>query len=126
MKKKLFVAILTLGFLSLAVAPVLAADAVTLDIGINDINKAGNMAGFTQSELPVIVGNIIKVVLGILGLLALILIVVAGFQWMTSGGNEEKIGGAKKLMSAGVIGLVIILIAYAATTYIVTKLQPAF
>jgi len=48
-----------------------------------------------------------------------VIIIIGGFQWMTSGGNEEKIKGAQKLMSAGVIGLFIIVIAYAASLFII-------
>jgi len=63
--------------------------------------------------------NIINTLLGLLGLIALVMILIGGFKWMTSGGNEEKVGEAKKLLGAGVIGLIIILAAYAIANYVV-------
>jgi hypothetical protein len=46
-----------------------------------------------------------------LGVIAVILVLWGGFKWMTAAGNEDGITEAKKLMGAGVIGLVIILAA---------------
>ncbi len=41
---------------------------------------------------------------------------------MTAGGNEEKIAGAKKMLGAGIIGLVIILAAFAIASFVVGNL----
>jgi len=60
-----------------------------------------------------------------LGTIAVVLIIVAGFQWMTAAGNEEKIGKAKKLMSAAVIGLVIVLMAFALSSFIINAVITA-
>jgi hypothetical protein len=68
-------------------------------------------------SLTDVVGRVINIVLGFLGLIALILFIVGGFQWMTSGGNEEKTAGAKKLMVSAVIGLAIILGAAVISTF---------
>ena len=76
------------------------------------------------TDVPVIetVANIINILLGFLGVIAVIIIIVAGFQWMTAGGNEEKIAGAKKMLGAAIIGLVIILAAYAIAQFVVGNL----
>ncbi len=81
--------------------------------------------GLTTVDIRVAAGSIIQLFLGLLGLIALIIILYAGFVWMTSGGNEEKISQAKKILSAGVIGLMIILSAYAITTFILNEIQGA-
>lgn len=75
-----------------------------------------------ESDLPTLIGGIVKVILSLLGLIATILLIVGGFMWMTSGGNEEKVGKAKQLMGAAIIGLVIVVIAYAAATFVVNQL----
>ena len=82
-----------------------------------DILDAAGTACVTQTDIGLkntqsgtqVISNIINIVLGFLGLIALILFIVGGFQWMTSGGNEEKTGAAKKLMVSAVIGLAIVL-----------------
>jgi len=82
----------------------------------------GTQAGLGNRSLGEVIGAVVKVVLSILGLVATILLIAGGFMWMTSGGNEEKVGKAKQLMGAAIIGLVIVLIAYAAATFIVEGL----
>ena len=62
-----------------------------------------------EGEIYLIISRAINIVLGFIGLIVLIIIIVAGIEWMTSGGNADKISSAKKRMIAGVIGLAIIL-----------------
>jgi Zn-dependent protease with chaperone function len=57
--------------------------------------------------------------MGLLGLVAVVIILLGGFKWMTSGGEETKVGEAKKLIISGVIGLIIILSAYAIANFVV-------
>ena len=56
--------------------------------------------------------NIIQIFLGLLGFIALIIIIYGGFVWMTSGGNQEKINKAKGILKSAIIGLLIILFSY--------------
>lgn len=63
--------------------------------------------------------NIINLALTFLGLIALVIILIGGFKWMTAGGNEDKVGEAKKLLGAGIIGLVIVLAAWGIATYVI-------
>jgi hypothetical protein len=51
-----------------------------------------------------------------------VITIIAGYQWMTAGGNEEQVAKAKKNISNAVIGLIIILAAYAITWFIFTYL----
>ena len=79
-------------------------------------------AGVSTKNLPTVIGGIVKVVISLLGLVAAIIIILGGFQWMTSGGNEEKISGAKKLMINGLIGMVLVVLAYAIASFIISNL----
>lgn len=65
-----------------------------------------------------IAANVINIILGFLGILAVVLILFGGFKWMTAAGNDDKIAEAKKLLVAGVIGLIIILAAFALASFI--------
>ncbi len=82
--------------------------------GCTNITPGGLSVG-SANEL---IANIINVVLGLLGLISLIIFLVAGFQWMTSGGDDKKIEGAKKLMKSAIIGIVIVLVAYVASNFV--------
>lgn len=81
--------------------------------------------GLGTQDVRSTVSQIIKVALGLLGIVALVLILAAGFKWMTAGGNEEKVGEAKKLMMQAVIGLAIIFASYAIAQFVLTQLYKA-
>lgn len=96
-----------------ALALPLIASAVTIDRTIGTTLTLGT------SDLKTTVINIIQWVLGLLGLIAVVMILIGGFQWMTAGGNEEKVAGAKKIISAAVIGLIVVLLAWAIVIFVV-------
>jgi len=70
----------------------------------------------------VIATRIIRVALGFLGIIAVALMMYAGWLWMLSEGNEEKITKAKNVLKGAIIGLIIILSSFAIATFILNKL----
>ena len=69
--------------------------------------------------------KIIQIFLAFAGAIAVVFLMVGGFQYVASRGNEEGVEKAKKAISAAIIGLVIIVMAYAIVTIINTLLtQP--
>jgi hypothetical protein len=115
--------------LTFAVICALAIPMVTMAqndnlFGLNEVsNGLGNT--LSDSDPRAVVGRIINVVLGFLGVIAVGIILLGGFKWMTGGGNEDKVGEAKKLLGAGVIGLIIILSAWAIATFIINQINGA-
>ncbi|MCU0680416.1 MAG: pilin, partial [Planctomycetes bacterium] len=97
--------------------------AQTLNTGINDTNVTS--IGLASFDLKVFVVRIIQIVLGFLGLISVVLVIYAGFTWMTSGGNEEKIANAKKTLRNALIGLVIIFSSFGIATYVINRLLNA-
>jgi len=96
--------------------------------GANDDFSQANFkatTGMGDSDPRVIASSVIKVMLGFLGIIAVLIILYAGFLWMTAAGNEDKISQAKGMMSAGVIGLIIILAAFGIATFVMTALVTA-
>ena len=90
--------------------------------------------GLTQVENTIQLGNrdirstvasIINVLMGLLGIVAVVIILLGGFKWMTAGGNEDKVGEAKQLIMQGIIGLVIILSSWAIARFVLTQLVQA-
>lgn len=119
MKKGLiFVALLTI--FSLVIVP--HASANTLDLGMDPVRQYITLG--TQ-DIRVTIANIINVAMGLLGIIAVVIILLGGFKWMTAGGNDDKVKEAKKLIVAGVIGLVIILTAFAIANFVVGALVNA-
>lgn len=87
--------------------------------------KYGEATGLGSTDVRTTVAQIIRVAMGLLGIVAVVIILVGGFKWMTAGGNEEQVGEAKKWIFSGVIGLAIILSAYALASFIINQLVTA-
>lgn len=92
------------------------------DVGLEDVGGGANLS---DQELPVIIGNILGVALGLLGIVFLVLMLYAGFLWMTAGGNDEKVGTAKKLITQAIIGLILVVAAYAISGFVVDSIAGA-
>ena len=124
--KKLFVGLTSLvwaaSLLSLVPVASQAANTITSNDlwGHNTVGAYQN-EGFSTTDPRQTVARIIKVALGFLGSIAVILIILAGFKWMTAAGNEDKVAESKKLMSAAFVGLVIILTAFALTNFVLNS-----
>ena len=85
----------------------------------------GTITGLGTRDIRETVAAIINVALGLLGIVAVVIIVAGGFLWMTAGGNEEKLDKARKMIFSGIIGLAIILSAYAIARFVIDKLVAA-
>lgn len=68
------------------------------------------------------IGKIFNFVIVIAGIIFVVLFLVGGIQYLTSAGNEEASGKAKKLLVDAIIGLVIVLVAYAAGKFVLDQL----
>lgn len=85
----------------------------------------GNSLVLKDRSLEHTIARIINIVLGFLGVLATVAIIYGGFKMMTSQGNAEQTGDAKKIIIAGVIGLVIVLASVAIANFVIGNLAEA-
>mgnify|MGYP001570907498 FL=1 len=70
--------------------------------------------------------EVAKFIFGIAGSLALVMIIVGGFQWVTSGGSSDGIEKGKKTLTAAVVGLLIIFGAWVFVNTILATLTGNF
>ena len=82
-------------------------------------------SGLSSGNLIDTISSIIRVALGFLGVIAVVIILLGGFKWMTSGGNDEKVKKAKQLIFQGIVGLVIVLSSYAIASFVITSITTA-
>lgn len=94
----------------------------TIDAGFGYIQ---NNIGMGTQDVRITIANIIRVMMGLLGLAAVIIIIYGAVMYMTSAGELEKIKTAKKLLTGAVIGLVIVLSAFAIASFIISSIQQA-
>lgn len=92
------------------------------DLGVGAI---GSSIKLGDGDVRQTAAQIINVALGFLGIIAVVIVLLGGFKYMVSGGSEEKTGEAKKLIVSGIIGLAIILSAWAITTFVISRLVTA-
>lgn len=108
------------GFFVVAILPASAQDAA-----LNGLQGVGDASGLGQQDIRVIIGNIVRIVLGLLGIVGVLVVIYGGFLWMTSQGDPTKIEKAKALLVNAGIGLVIVLSALSITQFILNALTNA-
>lgn len=71
-----------------------------------------------STTAPSVVVNIIKVVISILGIVAIVVIVFAGVRFATSSGDPALAKQARDMMVYAIIGLVVALLAFAIVVFV--------
>lgn len=115
----------TIGFAAALSFPALTLAADTLnanDLGVNAIESS---IALGSGDIRQTIARIINVALGFLGIIAVVIVLLGGFKYMIAGGNEEKTTEARKLIVSGIIGLAIILSAWAITSFVISRLVTA-
>lgn len=130
MKKNLLAFILAFNLLAIpalafSVSPAKAQSGNLNLWGNYSANEFGNETGMGQRDPRAIIASVIRIILGFLGIIAVIIILLGGFKWMTAAGNEDKVAEARKLIISGVIGLVIIMAAFGIAQFIISGLLAA-
>lgn len=69
-----------------------------------------------------ITGAVVGVVLAALGVMFMLQIIIGGIRWLSAAGNEEKVTAAKGTITHALIGLVIVIGAYALVNYVLQGL----
>ncbi len=89
-----------------------------VDTGLNYATEIG----LSDQDIRITIAKIIRIFIGFLGVIALVLIIYAGWLWMSSNGNAEKISQANKIIKNAIIGLIIILSSFAIVSFVLSSL----
>ncbi|MCF7820035.1 MAG: IPT/TIG domain-containing protein [Candidatus Pacebacteria bacterium] len=95
---------------------------LALDVGTNYVS---NNIALGDDDPREVAARVINILMSILGLLAVVLIIYAGFRWMTADGDEENVRKAKRILINAVIGLAIILASWGIATFVINQLLNA-
>lgn len=115
---------------NLLAVPLVSAQAVTPEEITGQMQVVGDAYGTQAGANPgdallLMIGKIIRIVLTLLGVIVLVIVVYSGFLWMTAGGDTEKVKTAKTWLTNAIVGLALILAAYAIADFVVGKLIDA-
>ncbi len=91
--------------------------ALAQDLGTNYVKETGLKSAKGQ-DIRVLIVNVVRYLLTFVGIIAVSMIMYSGFLWMTSEGDAEKVGRAKKTLINSSIGLVITVSAFAIVTFV--------
>lgn len=86
-------------------------------------NTAGNTYK-TDRDLYPVLGDIIAVILSVIGVIFIIFIIYAGYLWLTASGNEQKVDKAKDILKQSLIGVAIVIGAYAISYFFIQIVSP--
>lgn len=95
----------------------------TTEAFLEDIGREAEYV--TNEPLPLMVGRVINIFLSVVGIILVVLLVYGGYLWMTARGEEDRVKEAKSTIRNAVIGLVIILLAYSISSFVVRALVNA-
>ncbi len=102
---------------------ILSGDALKgMDAQTENFRGQSGFETATEDSVGSVIATVITAFLSLLGIIFVILILVGGYHWMTAGGNEEKVEKAKNTISRAVIGLIIVVSAYAITYFVFSNL----
>lgn len=130
-KLKFLFAVGLLFIVSATLSPIIFASAqeadtvekVTISDRLTDIAiKGGFQTDPTIASSPRIIGLIIGAFIAFAGLTFLILMIIAGYGWMTASGNEEKVKKATSTVKTSIIGLIVSISGYILWNFIFNTL----
>ena len=103
-----------------------ATDARTTRYGLTDAGTyAQNLkqpGAVPSTSLAEEAGRIVGTIVSFWGIIFLVLMIAGGIMWMVAGGNDAKVKTARSLIVAAIVGLIIVLSAYAITTFVADNL----
>lgn len=103
--------------------PVFAAPADLLKTGLD---SAATDSGYNKTlSLPTLIGKFIGIILGIIGIVFVIYLIIAGITYFTAAGDNDKVKKAKAMIRDSVIGIIIMISAYAISSFVVEQLANA-
>jgi len=92
------------------------------DSGLAETAQGTGHSEVGDMTVPEMIGIVVSAILGLLGVVFLLLTIYAGILWMTAAGNEQQVAKAKKMLTNSIVGLLIVVGAYAITAFIGAQL----
>ncbi|MFZ4632202.1 MAG: hypothetical protein ACOYL8_03305 [Patescibacteria group bacterium] len=79
----------------------------------------GSQADVNNSDLLTVVASLVQLALSVMGVVFVIFMIYAGFLWLTAAGNDQKVDKSKTILFQSILGLIIVVGAYAITSFVV-------
>ncbi|MFH1745208.1 MAG: pilin [bacterium] len=93
------------------------------DARFHSADSAG-YGGYEEWDINVLLGGVVNGSLALVGTIFLIILIYGGYLWMTASDNEQQIEKARNSIKAAIVGLFIVVGAYAISYFAVEKFFP--
>jgi hypothetical protein len=125
-KIKLIIAslVLAVGVAGVFASPALAATGSAGDAKddvCSGITSAGGSCSDNGSGLTHVIRTVIRIISLVAGIAAVIMIMIGGLRYTTSGGDSSKVAGAKSAIMYAIIGLIVVIFAQIIVRYVATE-----
>ena len=107
-------------------AQVYCPDGTKLNAGqtLADCGSHGASSSSNKNNLMQTLNIIINVIIGVIGFVAVVVIILGGVQYTTSSGDPGKVKKAKDTILYGIIGLVVAILAFAIVNFVLGAINP--
>lgn len=120
--------LLLIPFLLLVAPPALAAcndpnlsTKEAIQCGVNNASGTDKPPAEPTKTFNQTLATIINLLSVIVGIVAVIMIIMGGFRYITSGGSQEKVTSAKNTILYAVIGLVVVALAQVIVRFVLSE-----
>ncbi|MCX6778945.1 MAG: hypothetical protein NTU97_01820 [Candidatus Magasanikbacteria bacterium] len=127
MLKKISGIFLSLSFLLILTPQLVSSQGLgSFANAISGANEAAELSGVKEKgkekAIEEYIQSIVSVALSLIGLIFFILMIYGGFIWMKARGEAKEAERAKEIITMSVIGLVVIILAYAISSFVITRI----
>jgi uncharacterized membrane protein len=119
LRKKIIFGLSSLSLLLFSTITGQIAKADNLGDAFKIANNVASSSGYRSTDIYTVIGNVILTILSLVGIIFIVLIIYSGIIWMTAAGNEQKTEKSKETIKNSIIGLIIVLSAYAITYFLI-------
>jgi len=115
-KKVIFSLLIVTALLLVSIIPVFAQE------GLIPPPSQGGDGDYALSDFLVLAIKISQLILGLVGSLSLLAFVAGGVMFMLSGGSSDKVEKAKRIITAAVVGLIIVFSSWIIIRFVILSL----
>lgn len=91
----------------------------TVGADTSGVGSTAQQIGLQSTNVTDLTTRLMLIALGLLGIVAVVMMIISGYMWITAGGNEERVRKARAVMFSAVIGLVVVLLSWSIIQYVI-------
>jgi cytochrome bd-type quinol oxidase subunit 2 len=112
-------------FPAIAAAQVNITQSVCQGTAFDISNSTGGCPSTSTNNFQGLLNNVVNIFSAIVGVIAVVMIIVGGLRYITSGGDQTRVGGAKTTILYALVGLVVVVLAQLIVHFVINQATSA-